>query len=171
MRYADRQALAFLTRDETGSLKIIVQLWCVREDNQLRISLSVDGADDEVIAQGFHTLDEAQLKRTLDELGVDKTLAQLEQAAPPTHPTSAVTNVQPAADIEPRIYFDCGQCGEIGNVADLKPHGTRPMPDDIGFCPKCRVEVDDVLNETEVRERLREYDEDADAFLAKLKAG
>ncbi|WP_175487917.1 hypothetical protein [Sphingomonas sp. NFR04] len=157
----------FLTRDETGSLKIIVQLWCVREDNQLRISLAVDGADDEVIAQGFHTLDEAQLKRTLDELGVDKTLAQLEQAALPP----AVTNAQPAADSEPRVYFDCGQCGEIGKVADLKQHATRPMPDDIGFCPKCRVEVDDVLNETEVRERLREYDEDPDAFLAKLGAG
>lgn len=65
-------------------------------------------------------------------------------------------------------YFECGQCGHIGPMSELRDHPTRPVAMDIGFCPKCGREVEETLTEAEVRERLVEYDEDPDAYFATL---
>lgn len=67
-------------------------------------------------------------------------------------------------------YFDCEQCGHIGLVSQLKEHPLRPVPDDLGFCPECGSEVRDLETEATIRETLASYEEDADAYLAKLKA-
>ncbi len=66
------------------------------------------------------------------------------------------------------IYFDCGQCGDIGRVDQLVEHPTRPMPTDIGFCPKCESEIDYLITEEQVRALLAEYGEEADAFFNSL---
>ena len=78
LRYADRQALAFLTRVD-DVLSIIVQLWCASQDHQLRVAINVDGAtDDEVIGNAFGDLNDESLALCLDELGVAAMLAELE---------------------------------------------------------------------------------------------
>lgn len=78
LRYRDRQALAFLQRDE--ALMIVVQLWCASQDHQLRVAFGVDGADDAVIANAFMDLTDETLAAALDQLGVGETLAGLEAA-------------------------------------------------------------------------------------------
>lgn len=54
-------------------------------------------------------------------------------------------------------YYDCYNCGEIGNVTALKEHPFRPHPLDIGFCPKCGCEISEVLNEHEIRSVAADY--------------
>lgn len=66
-------------------------------------------------------------------------------------------------------FFDCGQCGHIGRVDQLKDHPVRPSPMDLGFCPECGREVEVLLDEQEIRAALVSYDEDPDAFLAHLQ--
>lgn len=67
-------------------------------------------------------------------------------------------------------YFDCPQCGHLGNIGELKDHPTRPMPLDLGFCPKCGGEVDRTLSEPEVRRLVsEEYGEDPEAVLAEIR--
>lgn len=59
------------------------------------------------------------------------------------------------------MFTECGQCGWIGPLADLKDHPTRPMPQDIGFCPErnCGAEIDEwPFDEAEYARRLAEYD-------------
>ena len=68
---------------------------------------------------------------------------------------------------QPR-YFDCPQCGHIGLLIQLKEHPVRPSPMDIGFCPECGGEVDDIITEDQVRAVLADYGEDADAYLSRL---
>lgn len=80
LRYADRQALIFLSRSENDALTIIVQLWCAREDHQLRVSVGVDGCADSVIEDAFADLNDETLRLTLDSLGVGETLRELEAA-------------------------------------------------------------------------------------------
>lgn len=67
-------------------------------------------------------------------------------------------------------YFDCGQCGHIGMVSELKEHPFRPMPEDIGFCPECGVEVEDLITRDNVAELLVAYGEDADEGLKEIEA-
>lgn len=79
LRYADRQALAYVMRID-GDLTIIVQLWCASEDHQLRVSIGVDGSTDEVIGAAFADLNDESLALCLDELGVGQLLAEREAA-------------------------------------------------------------------------------------------
>lgn len=67
------------------------------------------------------------------------------------------------------IYFDCPGCGEIGLESELQEHNTRPMPQDIGFCPKCGWEIDELQPESTIRLTLESYGEDADAALAEIR--
>ncbi|MCG7348813.1 hypothetical protein [Sphingomonas sp. ACRSK] len=78
LRYADRQALAHLMRVD-DVLTIVVQLWCVSQDHQLRVAINVDGAtDDSIIGEAFADLNDESLALCLDELGVAAMLAELE---------------------------------------------------------------------------------------------
>lgn len=67
-------------------------------------------------------------------------------------------------------YFDCAGCGHIDRIENMIDHPTRPMPSDLGFCPKCGAEVTDYIREDRVRELLAEYGEDADAFLQSIQS-
>lgn len=69
-----------------------------------------------------------------------------------------------------QFYFDCPQCGHLGRVEDLRDHPTRPMPQDLGFCPKCGGEIEEPIREAAVRELLIEYGDDPDVEIAKIKA-
>lgn len=80
LRYADRQALAFVQRGDAGALTIIVQLWCASEDHQLRVAIGVDGVADTVIEDAFADLNDESLALCLDELGVGEALAAMEAA-------------------------------------------------------------------------------------------
>ena len=58
-------------------------------------------------------------------------------------------------------YVECGQCGWIGPLSELKDQPTRPMPLDIGFCPdsRCGAEIDEwPFDEAEKDRRLAEYE-------------
>ena len=71
---------------------------------------------------------------------------------------------------QPHPYFDCEQCGHIGLASQLKDHPLRPVPEDLGFCPECGSEVRDLETEATIRATLISYDEEPDAYLAKLSS-
>lgn len=54
-------------------------------------------------------------------------------------------------------YAECGNCGWIGPITELDEHPTRPMPMDLGFCPECACEIDNILTEEEATRLLEEY--------------
>lgn len=57
------------------------------------------------------------------------------------------------------MFVEYGQCGWLGPVADLQDHPTRPLPDDLGFCPECECEIDEwPFDEAEKDHRLAEYE-------------
>lgn len=78
LRYAGRQALVFLMRNENDDLTIVVQLWIARQDHQLRVSIRVDDADDCVIGNAFDDLNDESLALALDALGVAEIIAEEE---------------------------------------------------------------------------------------------
>lgn len=78
LRYAGRQALVFLARNDDNDLTIVVQLWVARQDTQLRVSIRVDGADDHVIGNAFDDLNDESLALALDALGAPEIIAEEE---------------------------------------------------------------------------------------------
>lgn len=62
-------------------------------------------------------------------------------------------------------WYDCPNCGETGKFEELKEHPTRPMPEDLGFCPHCDAPIDELITEARVRELLIEYGDDPDKFV------
>lgn len=54
-------------------------------------------------------------------------------------------------------YFDCPQCGEVGQASELKEHPTRPMPTDLGFCFACGAEIEQLLDLGEAHQVLSDY--------------
>ena len=67
-------------------------------------------------------------------------------------------------------WFDCPQCGNIDRADKMNAHPVRPMAMDLGFCPKCGGEIEELITETQVRELLDEYGDDADKFFAEHAA-
>jgi Zn finger protein HypA/HybF involved in hydrogenase expression len=67
-------------------------------------------------------------------------------------------------------FFDCPQCGHIGTMADMREHPTRPVAMDLGFCPKCGGEIEELISEDQVRALMIEYGDDPDAEMAAIKA-
>jgi len=67
-------------------------------------------------------------------------------------------------------YFDCGQCGHIGMVAELKEHPFRPMPEDLGFCPECGAEVECLITRADVAKLLESYGEDVEEGFKEIEA-
>lgn len=65
-------------------------------------------------------------------------------------------------------YFDCPQCGHIGTAAQMREHPTRPVAMDLGFCPFCGGEIEELVTEQHVRELMIEYGEDPDAAIAQM---
>jgi len=61
---------------------------------------------------------------------------------------------------EPLTHAECGQCGWLGKVEELKEHPLRPVPEDEGFCPDCGSEItfQDILTTAEAEAILASYD-------------
>lgn len=54
---------------------------------------------------------------------------------------------------------ECGNCGWIGPVSELKEHPIRPVASDFGFCPWCTCECDgELFDDEEMERRLKEYE-------------
>jgi len=62
------------------------------------------------------------------------------------------------ADYRDEKWTECNQCGWIGGLWELKEHPTRSNPMDLGFCPECGCECEDVFGTAEKDRRIAEYD-------------
>lgn len=71
-----------------------------------------------------------------------------------------------------RTWFDCVQCGRVDRMSALEDHPTRPMPTDVGFCPSCHCEVDELISEAEAKRLVvEEYGHDWDSLISQLDEG
>lgn len=66
-------------------------------------------------------------------------------------------------------FYDCPRCGEVGMLSELQDHPTRPMADDLGFCPHCGAEQDELLDEPAVRFLIESYGDNPDVELPRIR--
>lgn len=63
------------------------------------------------------------------------------------------------------MYFDCPGCGYVGRMEELNSHPTRPIAEDLGFCPHCQAEVYELESRSDITGLLISYDEDPEKEL------
>ena len=68
----NRQVVAYLNRDDSDDLSVILQLWVASTDEQLRIALR--GADDALTQLLFDDLTDERLQTIFNELQVNETI-------------------------------------------------------------------------------------------------
>jgi hypothetical protein len=54
-------------------------------------------------------------------------------------------------------HAECGQCGWLGKMSEMKEHPTRPRPTDLGFCPECGAEIYVLLTTGQARKIEESY--------------
>lgn len=73
-----RQVVAYLNRDDSDALVVLLQLWVARTDEQLRVA--VKSQSDALTQEIFDALNDEGISLVLAELGVPEMILAIEEA-------------------------------------------------------------------------------------------